>query len=84
MTAPTVTNIRRHNSVAGEYAYTATVQYPDEDPSTVTFQGSVYGPPIVMVTPGNPRGVFVSDRVLDRIGRKLDPAWVRAFFAPRD
>lgn len=84
MSAPTVTSVKRYLGVAGEYGYRATVQYPDEPGSVVAFQSSVYGPPIVMLTNGMPGGVFVSERVLDRIGRKLDESWVRAFFAPRE
>ena len=80
MTAPTVTVSRRRNVIAGEFRYTATVTYPGEPPEKVTFQSSDYGPPIVMLTAGMPGGVFVSGRVLDRIGSKLTPEWVRAFF----
>lgn len=75
-----VLGITRSSGVAGSYAYTARVRYPGELPSMITFVGSVYGPPIVMVTPGGAQ-VFVARGVLDRIGDKLDPAWVRAFFA---
>ena len=81
MTVPTVTDIRRHAGVAGQFSYTATVTYPGEGPERITFVGSTYGPPIVMVTPGGIE-VFVADPVLDRIGRRLDPDWVRAFFDP--
>lgn len=76
---PEVTNIRRHNGVAGQYSYTATVTYPGEGASTVTFVSSVYGAPIVMVTPSGMQ-TFVATEVLDRAGRTLDPAWVRRFF----
>jgi hypothetical protein len=75
---------RRINGVAGEFAYRVTVSYPGEDDAVLTFQSSEYGPPIVMVTPGIPGGVFISQRVLDRIGSKLTPEWIRAFFAPRE
>lgn len=78
---PNVSDIKRHNGVAGEYAYSATVAYPYEDERTVTFKSSVYGPPIVMVSEANPGGVFVSQGVLDRIGSKLDADWVRRFWA---
>lgn len=80
MTAPKITNVRKRNGIAGEYQISASVQYADEPADTVTFQSSVYGPPIVMITAGIPRGVFVSERVLDRCGRKLSADWVRAFF----
>lgn len=82
--APVVTDIKRVNGVADQVGYTATVTYEGEDPSLVTFTGSVHGGPIVMVTPGNPRGVFVSNRVTERIGSTLSPEWVRQFFAPRE
>lgn len=82
--APTVEVGKRRNGVAGEYIYVATVTYPDEKPEHVTFQSSVYGPPIVMVTDVLADGVFVSERVLERIGSDLTPEWIHAFFAPRD
>jgi len=72
---------KRQSGIAGEYAFSATVAYPDEPASVVTFKGSTFGGPIVMVTDGNPRGVFVSSRVTERIGAKLDAAWVERFFA---
>jgi hypothetical protein len=74
---------RRINGVAGEFAFRVTVSYPGEDDRIVTFQSSDYGPPIVMTTPAQPRGIFISRGVLDRIGSKLTPEWIRAFFAPR-
>lgn len=79
-TTPTVTQVKRHSGVAGQYSMTAEVRYEGEPPQLVTFVGSTYGGPIVMVTPDGTQ-VFVHDRVLDRIGRTLDAGWVRAFFA---
>jgi hypothetical protein len=69
--------MRRRAGVAGQYAIYAEVE-SDGEKSGVTFVGSTYGGPIVMVTDTNPRGVFV--RNPDRFGAKLNEAWVRAFF----
>lgn len=82
--SPKVLKIRRVPGVAGEYAYDVEIQYPGEPVERVAFKSSVYGPPIVMVTPGIPDGVFVADRVLSRCGYRLTPDWVRKFFAPRE
>ena len=75
---PTLSRIKRANGVAGRIAYYVTVTYPQEPPYTVTFVGSVYGGPIVMVTAGNPGGTFV--RNSERFG-PFGPEWVRRFFA---
>ena len=77
--SPKVTSIKRTNGIAGQYQYSATVQYPGEDAATVVwFVGSVYGGPIVMVTPSI--ATSVSRSVTDRIGSTLDESWVRRFF----
>jgi hypothetical protein len=78
---PTLGRIVRHAGVAGQLAYSVSVAYPGEAASVVTFTGSVYGMPgpVVMVTPGNPRGVFVT--APERFGETFGPSWVRAFFA---
>lgn len=77
---PTVENIERHNGIAGQYAYTALVTYPDETPGIVTFTGSAYGTPgpVVMITATGMQA-FVSDP--DRFGPRLSAEWVRRFFA---
>lgn len=75
---PSVGPIRRHNAIAGQFSLSAEVTYPGEPASTVTFTGSSYGGPIVMITPGNPRGVFVTDP--GRFGSELTAQWVRRFF----
>jgi hypothetical protein len=80
MSAPKVTNVKRRNGVAGQYQLSASVQYEGEAAPTVAFVANASGGPIVMVTPDG-HGVFVSQRVTDRIGTKLDEAWVRNFFA---
>lgn len=77
---PTVENIQRHNGVAGQYAYTALVTYPDEAPGIVTFTGNIYGQPgpVVMVTATGMQA-FVVDP--SRFGSRLTAEWVRRFFA---
>jgi hypothetical protein len=77
-TGPELGTIKRTNGVAGQIAYTVTVIYEGEPPAPVTFVGSVYGGPIVMVTTGNPGGTFV--RNPERFG-SFGPEWVRRFFA---
>jgi hypothetical protein len=76
---PKLSNIKRHAGIAGDYSISVDVQYPGEQSERVTFVSSVYGPPIVMLMPRGQQ-VFVSQRVTDRIGSKLTPEWVRAFF----
>ena len=39
-----------HNGLAGQFSVVAAVQYPEEEIRLVTFVGSVYGGPVVMVT----------------------------------
>lgn len=78
MDTATIRRITKARGVAGEIAFTAFVTYPGEGESCVTFHGSVYGGPVVMVTAGNPRGTFVTNP--DRFG-EFGEAWVRAFFA---
>jgi len=73
---PNVKRISRNNGMAGQLAYVATVEYPNEPDSVVTFVGSSYGGPVVMVTP-NGTQTFVTDP--ERFGR-LSPRWVRLFF----
>lgn len=55
-TAPTLSKITRHNGIAGQVSYLVDVTYPGEDAARIEFIGSVYGGPVVMVTPGNPDG----------------------------
>lgn len=77
---PTMGKIRRHNGVAGQYAYTVTVTYPGEEPLALTFIGSAYGHPTYLEM-GNGRQVFVRDA--GRYGPKLSPEWVRRFVEDR-
>lgn len=73
----TIHSIRRTNGIAGQFAITAEVSYPGEDKRAVTFTGSTYGGPVVMVTPAMPRGMFVSDP--SRFG-EFGTEWARRFF----
>lgn len=75
---PEIVSIRKQRYIAGRVAYTATVSYPGEPDSCVSFLGSVYGGPVVMVTEAEQDGQFVTDP--NRFGR-FGPDWVRQFFA---
>lgn len=77
--APTVERVARHAGVAGQYSVTAEVTYPGEAPETITFVGSTYGGPVVMVTPSGVQ-TFVTDP--GRHG-EFGVEWVRRFFAER-
>lgn len=74
---PEILSLKKDRGVAGQYAITATVCYPDESPSVVTFVGSVYGAPIVMVI--GELQTFVT--APERFGESLTLQWVRNFFA---
>lgn len=76
-TATQVLNVRKTSGCAGQVQYTAVVRYSGEDNSTVSFVGSIYGGPVVMVTEGFPEGIFVTDP--SRFGT-FGPEWVRQFF----
>lgn len=77
--APVLGPIKREAGVAGSFALSVVVTYPDEAPTLLRFYGSTYGGPIVMETP---RGQVLVDRaVTDRLGQQLTPAWVERFFA---
>lgn len=73
---PTLGTIKRHNGVAGQVSYSVQVTYEGEAPEWITFVGSTYGGPVVMVTP---RGheTFVTEPA--RFG-EFGPDWVRRFF----
>ncbi len=72
-----VENITRHNGVAGQISYTVDVTYPDEATDRYEFVGSVYGFPVVAISPTGHQ-VFVRDP--GRFGSELNPEWVRRFF----
>lgn len=73
---PEVGRITRRNGVAGQVSYLAQVTYGDEAPDLVTFVGSTYGGPVVMVLPSGQQ-VFVVNP--SRFG-EFGPEWVRRFF----
>jgi hypothetical protein len=73
---PDLSQIRRRNGVAGQISYSVDVTYLGETVETLTFVGSVYGGPVVMVSP-NGAQTFVVDP--SRFG-EFGPAWVRRFF----
>lgn len=77
-----VTNIKRHNGIAGQVSVTADVAYLDEYPTRQEFAGSVYGGPVVAVlSPGHQ--VFVVNH--ERHGSfGADPvAWLRRYYVER-
>ncbi len=76
---PQISTVVRAGHLADMTAYAVNVTYPGENPSRVTFVGMVAEStgPIVMMTPGNPRGIFVTDP--SRFGA-FGPNWVRRFF----
>ena len=80
-TRVTVSNIKRHNGIAGQVSVTATVSYVFDDGSTDSGRwecvGSVYGPPVVTIVNGHE--VFV--REPERFGSfASDPReWMRRF-----
>lgn len=88
MTArPTITlaNIRRQNGVAGNFTYTVDATYTWDDgtePQTVgaCFASSEHGSPVHMYYDGGPK---MGVRVVDwrQHGEKLNPAWLRRFYA---
>lgn len=74
----TVQSITKTAGIAGQVRLTAAVQYPGEDTSTVSFVGSIYGGPVLMLTEGFPEGIWVRDS--GRYGDKFDPEWIKRFF----
>ena len=75
METATIEKVTRHAGIAGQVSYTARVSYSDEAASEVTFVGSTYGGPVVMVT--ERAETFVTDP--GRFG-KFGESWVRRFF----
>lgn len=72
---PTIKIGRRINGIAGQYAYEATVTYPDQTTYKTTFVGNIYGGPVTC-------GSYWIDRaVVERCGGKLSPQFIRNFYA---
>lgn len=69
---------KKSAGVAGGYQVSTTVTYDGEAPAVLTFVGSVYGGPIVMVLASGVQ-VVVSDAW--RFGAQLDAAWVDGFLS---
>jgi hypothetical protein len=79
MSAPTLGKIRKQNGVAGQVSCSVPVTYPGEPTRLVTFIGSNYDGPVVMVQPdGQQTGVSEPSRY-----GSFGEAWVRSFFADR-
>lgn len=74
--APHIYFVRKQAGIAGQFAVSARVGYPDEPPRDVEFVGSVYGGPVVM------RSGAVETFVTDpgRFG-EFGVEWARRFFA---
>lgn len=64
--------------IAGQVAVSAQVSYHDGSPHHVTFVGSVYGGPVVMVTGYGSH--FIDRAVVERCGSELNIDWVMRFF----
>lgn len=79
---PTLGKITRTAVVMGFVRYAVDVTYGGEPPMRVAFQGvdKETGGTVVMMTPGNPGGTFVSDP--GRHGA-FGAEWVRRFFIAR-
>jgi hypothetical protein len=77
MSTPKLSNVTRHAGVAGQIEISADVTYEYGPSETLRFVGSVYGGPVVMVTPSGVQH-FVTEP--DRFG-SFGTEWVRRFFA---
>lgn len=73
---PSIGEVREQSGLAGQVAYSVPVTYAGEPTETLTFVGSVYGGPVVMVT-GSGMQTFVVEP--GRFG-EFGPEWVRRFF----
>ena len=78
--APLVEKVKLHPGIAGQFSVSALVTYPGEPAAPVSFVGSRFGGPVVMVF-GEGRQAFVN--YPERFGSFAnDPvSWVRKFFA---
>jgi hypothetical protein len=71
--------IKVSHGVAGQLSASATVTYEGEEPSEITFVGSHFGGPVVMVSGGHQ--TFVTDPQRFGAFEKDPKEWVRHFFA---
>jgi hypothetical protein len=77
---PTLSKVRKHAGIAGQFSVSAEVTYPDEPPQHVEFVGSVYGGPVIMMVPLTGMQLFVTDP--GRHGA-FGTRWVERFFQER-
>lgn len=75
--APLVANVRKHAGIAGQFQVSAEVTYPGEPTAAITFVGSVYGGPVVMVSPSGHQ-TYVTEP--ERFG-DFGTEWVKRFFS---
>lgn len=84
MSDPTIAKIKRLSGIAGQFLYTVEVTYPGEPTERHGFMA--YAPDSGPILAVSPTGIqtFVHSSVLERIGRSLNPEWVRAFYRTPD
>lgn len=75
---PTLGKIRRTDGVAGQFQISAEVTYSGEPMKIVSFVGSEYGSPGVIVMISSGHQIRVDEP--QRFGEKLSIDWVRKFF----
>lgn len=78
-----IQKIKLRTGIAGEIAADAYVTYEDNPVETITFVGSIYGGPVVMILPN---GVQTFVRNNERFGNFATDrlGWVRTFFGDDD
>lgn len=76
----TLTDVTKHRGIAGQYSYEVSYRYDTGASHRVTFVGSEYGAPVVMVD--GTHQWFVSD--WRQYGDTLNVAWVRRFYGISD
>ena len=77
MSKPSISNIKRHDGVAGQYCYTVDVRHNGEPPETVTFVGNVYSSSVVMCY-GD--GLQINVFQPERYGLVFNEDWIRRFW----
>lgn len=78
-TPAVVSHVTRREGIAGQYEVTADVVY-DQTRHVARFVASTYGGPVVAIMESGAQ-VFVARTVLERLGSRVDEAWVRGYFA---